>query len=167
MVNASSTLAGSRMMPRFAAASIVASTSAAMPPNGNLLGEEFGDRDLVGGIEHGRGAVAGLERLPRERDGGKAIEIGLLEAERRDAARSSRCAGPSMRSGHARQWAIGTRMSGEPSAAITEPSRYSTKPWSGKPPRVGLSPSIGSAISAGTCLSSNRSRSRADKGGSI
>ena len=38
-------------------------------------------------------------------------------------------AGPSIRTGHARQWAIGMRISGEPRCAITEPSRYSTMPW--------------------------------------
>ena len=35
---------------------------------------------------------------------------------------------PSMRCGQARQWAIGIRMSGEPSWATTEPSRNSTSP---------------------------------------
>ena len=74
-------------------------------------------------------APPGLQRPAAERQRRKADPD---RAPRRSSvpiwARSSRAAGPSIRVGQARQWAIGMRMSGEPSCATTEPSRYSTMP---------------------------------------
>ena len=88
------------------------------------------DRDLVGGIEDRGRRAAGLERPAAERQRREPDRVGRLEGQAvAILARSSRGAGPSIRSGQARQWAIGMRISGEPSCATTEPSRYSTMPW--------------------------------------
>ena len=126
---AASTLSGSANSPRAAAFSRVASTSAGMAGKADAPGDEFADRDLVGGIEHRRRRPARRHDL---RAPAAAPGSGRNRAPRKSvgrcAARSSRGAGPSMRSGQARQCAIGTRMSGGPSCAITEPSRNSTSP---------------------------------------
>ena len=121
---------GSAVALRRSAASSVASTSAAIPPKPSLPVEEGRDRDLVGGIEDGRRRAAGLERAAAERQRRKALRVGRLEGQRGRSWRD-RAAPPARRSGsgQARQWAIGMRMSGEPSCAITEPSRNSTRPW--------------------------------------
>src|SRR6185436_730114 len=57
---------------------------------------------------------------------GKRFRSGLSNERLLMAARSSGVAPESMRSGHARACAIGTRMSGLESCAIIEPSWYST-----------------------------------------
>ena len=46
--------------------------------------EEGRHRDLVGGVQDGRGAIACLERLPGQAETRKAIGIGLLERQRAD-----------------------------------------------------------------------------------
>ena len=130
MASASSTLVGLCVSPRLAAAaSSVASTRAANPGKAQPAGQKCRDRDLVGGIEHGRRRAARLER-PRgpAPAPGKRTRSGCSKVRLPMLARSSRGAGPSIRSGQARQWAIGMRMSGRPSCAITEPSRNSTRP---------------------------------------
>ena len=59
---------------------------------------------------------------------GTASRSGASKVRFAISARSSRGAGPSIRSGQARQCAIGMRMSGAPSCAMIEPSRNSTRP---------------------------------------
>src|SRR5258708_5422330 len=85
------------------------------------------DRDFVRRIEHRRGAVlrhqasrARARAGNRTGSGGSKVSVAIWVKSRRAA--------PGMRSGQARQFAIGTRMSGGPSWAIMEPSRYSTMP---------------------------------------
>ena len=96
----------------------------------DLAVEEGRDRDLVGGVENGRRRAA---RSPApggpSASAGKRSGSGASKVSWPILARSSLAAGPSIRVGQARQWAIGMRMSGEPSCATTEPSRYSTMPW--------------------------------------
>ena len=87
------------------------------------------DRDLVGGVKDRGSRAADLQRALAERQRRKPDRIGLLESERRQLGEVEPCAGPSIRSGQARQYAIGMRMSCEPSCATTEPSMYSTRPW--------------------------------------
>ena len=103
-------------------------TSAGIPAEADPAIEEFGNRDLVGGIEHRRRARR-RSRAPRAR--APAPETAPGRALRRSDspfARDRAAAAPSIRSGQARQWAIGTRMSGGPSCATIEPSRNSTSP---------------------------------------
>ena len=116
--------------PRAAAASSVASTSAGNAGEADAPGDEFADRDLVGGIEHGRRRPARLHGRARQPQApGNGSRSGASKVSSRDlwqdraAAPDRRCA-----RGQARQCAIGMRMSGEPSCATTEPSRNSTRP---------------------------------------
>src|SRR5262245_10838623 len=46
--------------------------------------EKRGDGDFVGGVESRRGRAAGVQRRISQPQGGKALEVGLLEAERAD-----------------------------------------------------------------------------------
>ena len=95
-----------------------------------LPAEESCHRHLVGGVENGRRRAACLQRPAAERERRKPHRDRAPRRSRLPScARSSAAAGPSIRVGQARQWAIGMRMSGEPSCATTEPSRYSTMPW--------------------------------------
>ena len=100
-------------VPAPAAASSVASTSARNARKTDATGDKLAYRDLIGGIEHGRRRPARLERAARQRQSRKPGQIGGLKVSSRICARSSRGAGPSIRRGHARQWAIGIRMSGD------------------------------------------------------
>ena len=59
----------------------VASTSAAIAGNEMPAGDEFRDRDLVGGIEHCRRRPARLHGLARQRQRGKPDGIGRLEGQ--------------------------------------------------------------------------------------
>ena len=85
--------------------------------------KESGDRDLVGGVEDRRRARR--RRRARARasaSAGKRAASGASKSSRPIATRSSGAIGVAIRSGQARQCAIGTRMSGGPSCASTEPS---------------------------------------------
>ncbi len=90
--------------------------------------DEFAHRDLVGGIEDGRGGAAGASARRASASAGNRTGSGSSNVSVAIRARSSRAAGVSMRTGQARQCAIGMRISGEPSCATTEPSRNSTSP---------------------------------------
>jgi len=61
-----------------------------------------------------------------KRSAGKRSGSGASKVNEASRARSSRSAGVSIRSGQARAWAMGQRMSGLPNCAKTEPSTYST-----------------------------------------
>ena len=92
--------------------------------------EERGDGYLIRGIEDSRFRRSARQRRPGEAQRRETLQIGLLEIERSDRGpdRAVRT-GVSIRSGQARLWAIGIRMSGAPSWARTEPSSYSTRLW--------------------------------------
>ena len=64
-------------------------------------GKEARDRNLVGGVEDDGRRAARFERLAREPERRKPRYIGYFEVEFPIAARSSRCAGVAIRSGHA------------------------------------------------------------------
>ena len=89
---------------------------------------EFTYRDLVRGIQHGGRSPTCFQGAPRQSECRKPVQVRSLKGELMQCSKSSLAAGPSIRRGHARQWAIGIRMSGDPSCATTEPSRNSTSP---------------------------------------
>ena len=78
---ASSTLAGSRMMPFPPAASIVALNERGNSGETKTTADELVHRDLVRGIEDGRHAVAGLQRLASKCERGKPYRVRRLEGE--------------------------------------------------------------------------------------
>ena len=92
--------------------------------------EERCHRDLVGGVEHRRRACR-PRAAPRRPAPGResAAGPGARRSACRSPHRSSGATPDSMRSGKASACAIGVRMSGLPSCAITEPSTYSTIEW--------------------------------------
>ena len=112
-----------------AAAPSVASTSAGIPAKPSLPSRNSATATSLAAF---RTVVRARRRAARAGPGpapGSAPDRAPRRSACRPRARSSRVAGPSMRSGQARQCAIGTRMSGGPRCATTEPSRNSTSPW--------------------------------------
>ena len=93
-------------------------------------GKKFRDRDLVGGVQHGRRRTARLQRRRgRAAERGKPLQIGRLEGQTRDLGQIEprapvRGSGPA-RPGNARS---GCACRAAPSCAIIEPSRNSTMP---------------------------------------
>ena len=83
-------------------------------------GEEFRHRNLVCGIEHRGRAPPACERAPGKAQRRETLEIRLFERQGRGLARD-RGAAPGRRSARAKPGnsAIGMRMSGLPSCAIT------------------------------------------------
>ena len=78
--------------PRVIAASVLA-TRRGDVAEANSSVEERRNRDFVGGVERGRRAAAGAQRLDREAKRGKTLEIGALEgqpAERGEIGRRGR-----------------------------------------------------------------------------
>ena len=84
----------------------------------------LGGGGVVIGTEHesakAKAARANDRAGKRIGSGGSKVNVAICLRSRRAA--------PAMRSGQARQFAIGTRMSGGPSWATSDPSRYSTMP---------------------------------------
>ena len=126
--SASSTLAGSRVSPR-----------RPRPPGSPRPGRNPSEIRAFGrGIRrprpHWRHSGRSARRRPPPAPAGRApsagnrARSGFSKVSVAACARSSRAAGPSIRCGQARQCAIGMRMSGLPSWAISEPSRNSTRP---------------------------------------
>src|SRR5579883_55687 len=90
-----------------------------------LTADECVHCDLVCGIEYRRRSILRHKRLARQDERRKPHRVGRLEGQVCHLLEIE-AAAPGIRSGQARQLAIGTRMSGGPSWAIIEPSRYST-----------------------------------------
>lgn len=92
------------------------------------LRDESRHRDLIRRIVDGGRAVADAQRVIGEFQSGEPVVIRRLERQRADLGKIQLAARPLMRSGQPRQCAIGVRMSGVPSCAITERSENSTMP---------------------------------------
>ena len=121
--------------PRLSAASSVASTSAGIAREPNAPGNEFADRDLVGGVEHGRRRAAGGQRLPRQAPApGSAPD----PAPRRSACQSwrDRAAPPRCRSAPARPGNARSECACRASRAGRPPSRREIRP-AHAPPTAG------------------------------
>ena len=112
---------------RWRASDSVSSTNRAISGKAIVLGEKRGHGDFVGGIEDVGRPAARRKRLARDAERREPVEG---RAARRSAGPPRVRSRPSVvarpRAGHARQWAIGIRMSGVESAAIIVPSRNAT-----------------------------------------
>jgi hypothetical protein len=84
--------------------------------------EEGSDRLFVRRIEYRRSGAAGAQRIESQAQTGEALEVGTLEVQAGDLEQVERPYAGIDALGQAMALAIGVRMSGLPSWAITEPS---------------------------------------------
>ena len=109
---------GSRSNPRPAAADSVASTRAEIPAKPRFWARNFSTATSFAAFSTVGAPPPASSARRASASAGNRAKSGRSNVRLATCARSSRGAGPSIRPGQARQWAIGIRMSGLPSWAM-------------------------------------------------